>query len=200
MIARESALKKGLPKETQSLCPECQRLIPARVFEKDGKVMIEKECPEHGVFSDIYWSDADLFLKAEKYAFDGVVCTDWLLLTGVKMLGRTMIEAKSWGVEDLSVPQRARKAFDAGVDQFGGEACPEVIIRLVENGDIDEARLDQSVRRILRDKFRLGLFDDPYVDPDTAEATIGAAEFRQAGETGGGFAARICGYLQIVHG
>ena len=35
--------------------------------------------------------------------------------------------------------------------------------------EIAEARIDESVRRLLRDKFRLGLFDDPYVDPDAAE-------------------------------
>jgi beta-glucosidase len=117
-----------------------------------------------------------------KYGFDGVVCTDWMLLTSVTAEGRELIEAKCWGVEDLSVEERARKALDAGVDQFGGEACPDVIVALVRSGQIDEARIDESIRRLLRDKFRLGLFDNPYVDPDVAEQITGNDAFRKAGE------------------
>ena len=100
-------------------------------------------------------------LLREKYGFDGVVCTDWMLLTPLEAGGRVLIEAKCWGVEDLSVAERARKAIDAGVDQFGGEDCPEVIVELVRSGQIAESRIDVSARRLLRDKFRLGLFDDP---------------------------------------
>jgi len=117
-----------------------------------------------------------------KYGFDGVVCTDWMLLTAVTESGHELIEAKCWGVEDLSVEERARKALDAGVDQFGGEACPDVIVALVRSGQIDEARIDESIRRLLRDKFRLGLFDNPYVDPEAAEQIAGNDAFRRAGE------------------
>ena len=42
MIAKVSALPKGLPKKTESLCPECKRIIPATIFESDGKVLMEK--------------------------------------------------------------------------------------------------------------------------------------------------------------
>ncbi len=68
---QHSTIMKGLPKETQSLCPECGKIVQARVFERDGKALIEKECPEHGRFSDVYWSDAAMYLKAEKFAYDG---------------------------------------------------------------------------------------------------------------------------------
>ncbi|AGI47436.1 putative Fe-S oxidoreductase [Thermoplasmatales archaeon BRNA1] len=61
----------GLPKKTKSLCPECGKTLEATVYEKDGKVFMDKECPEHGKFSDIYWSDAKKYLQAEKYAKDG---------------------------------------------------------------------------------------------------------------------------------
>jgi len=117
-----------------------------------------------------------------KYGFDGVVCTDWMLLTPVTAGGCELIEAKCWGVEDQCTEERARKALDAGVDQFGGEACPDVIVALVRGGQIDEARIDESVRRLLRDKFRLGLFDNPYVDPEAAEQIAGNDAFRKAGE------------------
>lgn len=61
----------GLPKRTKSLCPECGKKLEATIYEKDGKVFMEKECPEHGRFDDIYWSDAKKYLEAEGYAKDG---------------------------------------------------------------------------------------------------------------------------------
>jgi beta-glucosidase len=120
-------------------------------------------------------------LLRERYRFDGVVCTDWGLLTDSQIAGR-VLEARSWGVEHLSVAERAKKALEAGVDQFGGEACPEVVVDLVKRGYISETRIDVSVRRLLRDKFRLGLFDQPRVDPEAAEAVVGNERFRAAGE------------------
>ena len=59
----------GLPKVTQSLCPECTRLIDALVFEEDGKVMMEKTCPEHGYVKDVCYSDAKMYLKMERWHF-----------------------------------------------------------------------------------------------------------------------------------
>jgi beta-glucosidase len=119
-------------------------------------------------------------LLREKYGFDGVVCTDWGLLNDSDIGGRVMV-ARAWGVEHLSVAERAKKALDAGVDQFGGEACPELIVELVRSGQIAESRIDESVRRLLRDKFRLGLFDNPYVDLDAAKQLVGNESFRAAG-------------------
>ena len=62
-------LAKGLPKTTQSLCPECNRLIEARILEDGGKVVMEKQCPSHGEFRDIVYSDAKLYLKMEEWTF-----------------------------------------------------------------------------------------------------------------------------------
>jgi uncharacterized radical SAM superfamily Fe-S cluster-containing enzyme len=71
MLAKPSSLPKGLPKKTQSLCPECLKVVPATIFEQDGKVMMEKECSEHGKVMDVYWSDKDMYLRAERFAYDG---------------------------------------------------------------------------------------------------------------------------------
>jgi len=117
-----------------------------------------------------------------KYGFEGVVCTDWMLLNGMKILGREVMAAKAWGVEHMSVAERAQKVLIAGVDQFGGEACPEVIVKLVRAGKVSEERINQSIRRLLRDKFRLGLFDNPYLDVQAAEKIVGNPEFRKVGE------------------
>ncbi len=70
--SRDYSSATGLPKKTKSLCPECGKVLDAELFAKDGKVYMAKECPEHGKFSDVYWSDADYYLKAEKFAHDGI--------------------------------------------------------------------------------------------------------------------------------
>lgn len=120
-------------------------------------------------------------LLREKYGFDGVVCTDWGLISDANLFGLISFPARAWGVESLTIPERAQLILDAGVDQFGGEFCPEVVVDLVRNGKVSEARIDESVRRLLREKFVLGLFDHPYIDPDLAEQTVGRADFKAAG-------------------
>jgi uncharacterized radical SAM superfamily Fe-S cluster-containing enzyme len=54
-------------RETYSVCPVCLKKIKAQVAEKDGKVVILKECSEHGKFNDTYWARADIYYKAEQY-------------------------------------------------------------------------------------------------------------------------------------
>ncbi|MFJ7074799.1 glycoside hydrolase family 3 protein [Streptomyces sp. NPDC098781] len=120
-------------------------------------------------------------LLRERLGFTGIVCTDWGLLTDADIMGEPH-PARAWGVEHLTVAERAAKALDAGADQFGGEQCPEVIVELVRAGRVTERRIDDSVRRLLREKFVLGLFENPYVDPDRAEETVGAREFTALGE------------------
>ena len=90
--------------------------------------------------------------------------------------------ARAWGVEHLSELDRAQKIIDAGCDQFGGESRPELVVELVRSGRVTEERIDQSVRRLLREKFVLGLFDEPFLDVDRAVATIGRADFVAEGE------------------
>jgi beta-glucosidase len=119
-------------------------------------------------------------LLREQLGFDGVVCTDWKLLTDVFVNGG-LIEAKCWGVEHLDLDQRIVKALDAGIDQFGGEHCTDALVQLVRSGSVREERIDASARRILRDKFRLGLFDDPYVDAARAPRIVGSAPFVKMG-------------------
>ncbi|MFD9948461.1 glycoside hydrolase family 3 protein [Nonomuraea sp. NPDC059023] len=119
-------------------------------------------------------------LLRERYAFDGIVCTDWGLITDAFIMGQEM-PARAWGVEHLTPAERVLKAIEAGVDQFGGEACPDLITELVEAGRISMERLDVSVRRVLREKFTLGLFDAPFADPDVAEEVVGRADFARAG-------------------
>lgn len=119
-------------------------------------------------------------LLREKYHFDRVVCTDWGLITDSHM-GDVVWPARAWGVEHLSEVERVLKAIEAGVDQFGGESCPEHVVELVRSGKLAEARLDQSLRRLLKQKFQLGLFDCPFVDEAKVPLALGNPESAAAG-------------------
>jgi len=60
-------------KSTDSLCPECLAVVPATIYEDEGKVYISKACPEHGEFNDLYWGDYGQYLRVEEYGHLGTV-------------------------------------------------------------------------------------------------------------------------------
>jgi beta-glucosidase len=65
------------------------------------------------------------------------------------------------------------------MDRLGGDSTPELIVELVKSGELTEARIDESARRILRVHFALGLFENPYANPEHAASTVKKAEFQQ---------------------
>ena len=111
-------------------------------------------------------------LLRDKLGFEGVICTDWGVITG-----------RIWGVEPLTVEERYLKSIEAGVDQYGGESEPEYIVDLVNQGVINEARIDESVRRILKNKFDLGLFESPLVDKTAVEEAVNLPQHVALGMT-----------------
>jgi beta-glucosidase len=121
-------------------------------------------------------------LLREKYKFDGVVCTDWGLISDVPMGPGVVWDARAWGVEKLSPAERVYKIIDAGCDQFGGENKPELVVQLVTEGKLSEGRINESMRRLLRQKFELGLFDQPFVDDKNVPLVIGRPEAKALGE------------------
>ena len=125
-----------------------------------------------------YNKDIITKLLREKYKYDGIVCTDWGLITDANMGGGVVWPARAWGVEKLSEEDRVKKIIEAGCDQFGGESRPELVVSLVKSGKVSEQRIDQSIRRLLRQKFVLGLFDNPYVDVAEAQKTVGRKDFQ----------------------
>ena len=100
-------------------------------------------------------------LLRDELGYKGVICSDWGIING-----------RHWGVGDLSIEERYIKAIDAGIDQFGGEKDTEVVIELVKKGLIPLSRIDVSVKRILKNKFDLGLFDNPYVKVDQVKSRV----------------------------
>ncbi|MBB4009742.1 glycoside hydrolase family 3 protein [Allorhizobium taibaishanense] len=133
-------------------------------------------------------------LLRKRYKFDGVVVSDWLItndcknecLDGEKPGDTPIIRPDTfgmpWGVEDLSREDRFAKAVNAGIDQFGGVANSDVLVKAVEDKKIDEKRIDQSAQRLLVQKFEQGLFENPYADPQKAKSIVGNAKFIAEGE------------------
>lgn len=120
-------------------------------------------------------------LLREELGFEGIVVTDWGLITDHAILGQE-IAAHAWGAENLTEIERAAKVLNAGADQFGGEQRFELVMQLVGNGTIAEDRIDTSVRRLMQEKFELGLFENPFVIVDAAEKIVGKPEFVAAGK------------------
>ncbi|WP_309066031.1 glycoside hydrolase family 3 protein [Microbacterium sp.] len=115
-----------------------------------------------------------------RLGFDGIVVTDWNLLESTQV-GGIEFGPNGWGLEDRTPLERTRIALDAGVDQFGGDRNPALIEELVDAGQIAEARLDESVRRLLSEKFRLGAFEHRRVDVESARTVCGSPELLEAG-------------------
>jgi beta-glucosidase len=121
-----------------------------------------------------------------KYKYDGVVCTDWLV-TADETAVDVFLTGKSWGVEKLSVAARHYKALMAGVDQYGGnnEAGPVLEayqMGVKEHGEaFMRKRFEESAVRLLRNIFRTGLFENPYLDVEASGRTVGKPEYMRAG-------------------
>jgi beta-glucosidase len=92
------------------------------------------------------------------------------------------IEMMPWGVEKLTILERYQKAIDCGVDIFSGSADPSLLLETVKKGMVSEARINESVSRLLREKFALNLFENPYVDATEAEKIVGNADFQKRGD------------------
>ena len=118
--------------------------------------------------------------------FEGVVCTDWGITKDMKVLD-SPIGGKPWGVEHLTETERHYKILQAGVDQFGGnnEIGPIVEAYQMWCKDFGEKsareRFELSARRLLLNMFRVGLFENPYLDPAETEIIVGNPQFMKEG-------------------
>jgi beta-glucosidase len=110
-------------------------------------------------------------LLRKKMGFKGIINSD----TGP-------IDMMPWGVENLSVLERYQKAIACGVDIFSGSADPALLLETVKKGLVSKSRIDESITRLLREKFELGLFENPYVNAEEAIKIVGNAEFQKKGD------------------
>lgn len=125
-------------------------------------------------------------LLREKYNYDGVVCTDWAITHNEGATPNQFL-GKPWGAEGLSIAERHYLALKAGMDQFGGNNEIAPILEAYQMGikDMGETairnRFEQSAVRLLRNIFRVGLFENPYLDPEESARVVGNPEFMKAG-------------------
>lgn len=120
-----------------------------------------------------------------EYKYDGVVCSDWGITGDVE--GVYQFQGKAWGVEKLTITERHYKAIKAGIDQFGGNNDKAPVIEAFNMGvkefgeEAMRKRFEESAVRLLRNIFRVGLFENPYLDPAVTKTTVGNPEFMKAG-------------------
>lgn len=120
------------------------------------------------------------------YGYDGIVCTDW----GITQDPAAEIDSfgsRCYGVEDLSEAERHLLAIENGVDQFGGNSDIRPVLEAFKIGcrkygtEMMRKRMEESAVRLLRNMFRCGLFDNPYVDPQQSRETVGSDALCRAG-------------------
>ncbi len=125
-------------------------------------------------------------LLRDKYGYDGVVCTDWAI-TGDEGKTPDVFAGKSWGTEKMTIAERHYKAMMAGVDQFGGNNDIKPVLAAYQMGvkEHGEAfmrnRFEKSAVRLLLNIFRVGLFENAYLDPEETKAIVGKPEYMKAG-------------------
>jgi len=120
-----------------------------------------------------------------KYGFDGVVCTDW----GITRYEGELWEfaGRPWGLEDLTIEELHYKVLMAGCDQFGGNDDVEPVMAAYNMGveafgkEYMRERFEQSADRLLKNIFRVGLFENPYLDVAQTKSIVGNPEFMKAG-------------------
>lgn len=124
-------------------------------------------------------------LLREKYGYDGVVCSDWLITADAQSVYQ--FSGKPWGVEDLSVAERHYKAIKAGIDQFGGNNEMGPVLEAYQMGveefgeEYMRNRFEISAVRLLRNIFYTGMFENPYVDVENTIETVGNSGFMEEG-------------------
>jgi beta-glucosidase len=134
--------------------------------------------PVAGAFNKVLLRD--ILRKREGY--QGLVVSDWSVTEDCNgpCMGQPMaagtrdgLVGKPWGVETLSRSERVVSAVEAGIDQIGGAEDSGPIVDAARSGRLPMARVDEAVRKIMRIKFALGLFEDPYADPAAVQTVLG---------------------------
>ena len=63
--------KKSTIRFTQSICPDCNMILDAEVFERNDQVFMSKICPTHGECEELYFGSYDMYKKFSTYWVDG---------------------------------------------------------------------------------------------------------------------------------
>jgi beta-glucosidase len=156
--------------------------FPGKMFQNN--LIPFKAAIKAGTSSIMPYYSIPLDTKYQKiaYAYNKEVITDLLRdslgFDGIINSDTGPIEMMPWGVENISVVERYKKALEAGVNLFSGSGDPTKLLETVQSGTVDMKLIDKSVYRLLMEKFKLGLFENPYVDEAAAEKLVGNEKFQ----------------------
>lgn len=109
-------------------------------------------------------------LLRDKLGFKGYVNSD----TGI-------INSMAWGLEDKTVPERVAAAINGGTDTLSGFATNKTVKDLLDQGLISKERVNEAAKRLLKEQFQLGLFENPYIEVSKADSAIGQEANRAKG-------------------
>ncbi len=155
---------------------------PGGMFENN--LIPFKAAIKAGTSSIMPYYSVPLDTKYEKIAYaynKGVIqglLRDELGFKGIINSDTGPIEMMPWGAENMSLTERYKRTLEAGVNLYSGTADPSKLLETVNSGLVDKKLIDNSVHRLLMEKFTMGLFENPYVDEDAAEKIVGSAAFQ----------------------
>jgi len=154
-----------------------QNLIPFKAAIKAGTsaIMPYYSVPKDTKYEEVAYAYNKGILRdllRNQLGYKGIINSD----TGI-------IDQMPWGVEGISVEERYAKAMDAGVNMFAGNANPSLLLNAAKKGLIDNKYIDESVVLLLEEMFKLGIFENPYVDVQAAEKLVGNKDFAKLAET-----------------
>ena len=139
-----------------------------------------------------YFDKETYSLLRDDLGYNGIICLDWPL-SASSLMSKTGITTDGIDVSTLTLGERYTLILDVGIDMFscygackgvelnevddGLSNCyhPDAIIAEIEAGKYTEEELDVHVARVLKNKFDLGIFENPYRDWEEAVAVIGEA-------------------------
>ncbi|MCU7550470.1 glycoside hydrolase family 3 C-terminal domain-containing protein [Chitinophagaceae bacterium LB-8] len=148
-------------------------LIPFKAAIKAGtsSIMPYYSVPKDTKYEKIAYAYNKVVIRdllRDKLGFEGIINSD----TGP-------IEMMPWGAENLSITERYKRTLEAGVNLYSGTADPAKLLETVKSGLVNRKLIDESVHKLLIEKFALGLFENPYVDEEAAERIAGNAKFQE---------------------
>jgi beta-glucosidase len=132
------------------------------------------------------WQSGDEQFEEVAFAYNRAIITgllrDRLGFAGYVNTDSGILETMAYGVEELTPEERWARAIRAGSDVVSDVSDPSALIAAVRAGVLDEHELDGPVVRLLAEMFALGLFENPYVDPEVAQSVAGDSSTRARGD------------------
>ncbi|KGE71986.1 glycoside hydrolase family 3 protein [Spirochaeta lutea] len=138
-----------------------------RMFEPAFAAGVLGMMPSYSIYQDQFTEDVAMAYNKEvidlagRMGFEGMIVSDWGVLRNT-----------AWGVEDLTQSEKVQKFLSAGSHQDGGGSDPTIFLKALDEGLITEAQLDNAAQKLLEVMFSLGIFENPYVDAETADRIV----------------------------